>query len=120
MKHKFLKITFSLLLGGVLFAHSDPVEIIVGIDDHSGTSGGYPRTPINVPTVDLTGSTLTLPSGHADFALQLLDEDGEIVYSVNVPSATTTVNLPSWLSGEYELRLYPTSSSIYFFGWIEL
>lgn len=114
------KAIFSLLLlaGGINYTLATPVDLSVSISDHTGTAPGHPKT--SIPSIDLTDGVLTFHSNHADFALQILDEDGVVVYSVAVPSTQTTVVLPSWLNGEYELRLYPTGSNIYFYGYIEL
>lgn len=95
-----------------------PIDLTVGYSNPVGTAPPLPRTPI--PNIDLIGDIITFPQEHADFMLQLLDEDGMVVYSVDVSMYRITVTLPSWLSGKYECRLYPTDSSIYFYGWIEL
>jgi hypothetical protein len=52
--------------------------------------------------------------------VQLLDEDGYVVYTTFVPASTPTVVLPSTLSGDYELRLIPSGSAYYFYGDITL
>ena len=111
-------LSFLLLLGGLVSTFAAPVNISVGYSDPIGTAPPLPRTPIL--NVDLTDGVLTFQDSHADFALQVLDENGVVVYSTAVPSTQTTVILPSWLSGEFELRLYPTGSNLYFYGWIEL
>ena len=98
--------------------NATPVQMTSQVIDPTNEQDGPKRTPI--PDVDLTDEVLTFQASHADFALQVLDENGVVVYSTAVPSTQTTVILPSWLNGEYELRLYPTGSNLYFYGWIEL
>jgi len=114
------KAIFSLLLlmGAMNYTLATPVDMTVGYFDPIGTAPSLPRTPI--PSIDLSNGVLTFQQNHPVYTLEILDEDGELAYTVTVPSATTTVVLPSWLSGEYEIRLYPTDSNIYFYGWIEL
>ena len=104
-------------MGGVVLSEAKQVDLSTNFIDPTPATQPYPRTP--VPGVDLTDGLLTFRSDHPDFVLQLLDEDG-VVYSVTVSSGQTTYALPSWLSGEYELRLYPIGSNLYFYGWIEL
>ena len=122
MKAKTL-LPLLLLLGVVRLgarptANETNIQFQVYHFEPTGAHGNLPRTPI--PNVNLSDYALTFLESHADFALQVLDENGVVVYSTAVPSTQTTVILPSWLSGEYELRLYPTGSNLYFYGWIEL
>ena len=120
MKKKFAFLLGTLLLGATPSITAKVIDLNSGIiDPHSSDPGGN-REPTNIPNVDLTNDVLTFQASHADFALQVLDENGVVVYSTAVPSTQTTVILPSWLSGEFELRLYPTGSNLYFYGWIEL
>ncbi|MBR3481249.1 MAG: hypothetical protein IKQ59_12425 [Prevotella sp.] len=69
-----------------------------------------------VPEVGIEDYTLTFSTPCYGFTLELLDEDGDVVYTTVITS--TTVNLPSTLSGEYQLRLYPTGGTIYFYGYV--
>ena len=95
------------------------VNLTVGIDDNSQIHPGGPKTPILVPTVTLDGYTLFIDGNHADYTLELIDENDTVVYSTFVPSTVSVVVLPSTLSGNYELRLYP-GGSYYFYGYISL
>ena len=54
-----------------------------------------------------------------DLTLVLVDEDDEVVYSVFVPANTSSVVLPSWLEGDYQLLLIP-DENYYFAGEISL
>ncbi len=44
-------------------------------------------------------------AGHPDYALNIKDENGDVVYSTPVCSTETQVVLPSTLSGDYEIEL---------------
>ncbi len=78
----------------------------------------HPRTPVQPPVVYLDDYTLTFES-HADFTLQVVSFDDEsVVFETSVPSSVSEVQLPSYLTGEYELRLY--TDSFLFAGYIDL
>ena len=77
-----------------------------------------PRTPVRPPVVYLDDYTLTFES-HIDYTLQVVSLDDEtVVYDAYVPSSVSEVQLPSYLTGEYELRLY--TDSFLFAGYIDL
>jgi len=80
--------------------------------------GGHPRSPIECPETGIDGYTLYLSDVGYDITLVLVGNDGENVYTTFIPSGTTNVQLPSTLSGDYELRLIPTDSSYYFYGYV--
>lgn len=93
-----------------------PVALQVTAVDPTTNQGGNPRSPVLVPEVSIEDYTLTFTTPCYGYTLELLDEDGDVVYTTIVNS--TTVNLPSTLSGEYQLRLIPDGSSIYFYGYV--
>lgn len=79
-----------------------------------------PKSPIECPTVSIKDNTLFLVRVDYDLTLQLVDGDGDVVYSVFVPADTPTVVLPSTFVGDYELRFIPTFSNYYFVSYITL
>lgn len=97
------------------------VEIEWIVEAVDPVAGGLPvpKSPTDPPQATLDGHVLTFTTSHADFVLTLLDEDGDEAYTVFVPAATTTVVLPSTLTGLFELQLYP-GGSYYFSGDIVL
>lgn len=111
-------ISFLFLVGGLNYTLATPVDFSVNFSDHTGTAPAHPRTP--VPSVDFNNGILTFQQDHTDYVLNILDEDGVVVYTIAVPTNLTIVTLPSWLSGEYEIRLYPIDSNVYFYGEISL
>lgn len=86
--------------------------------DKSKLGPGESRTPVQPPVVYLDGYTLTFES-HIDYTLQVVSLDDEtVVYDAYVPGSVSEVQLPSYLTGEYELRLY--TDSFLFAGYIDL
>lgn len=82
------------------------------------THSGNPKAPVQLLYIEQDDYTLTLPALGYSFTLRLLDADGVVAYETFVPAGTTTVVLPSTLSGDYELRL--VTSTFYFYGYITL
>ena len=118
MKKIFLVFLCAFMVGSMsLFAGEDVNMGVRG--DETPTYPGGPKTPVLVPTVSIDGYTLYIDDSHADYTLELIDENDTVVYSTFVPSTVSVVVLPSALSGNYELRLYP-GGSYYFYGYISL
>ena len=115
---KRVLLIISVLLLGFQNISAALVSLNVHFDDNSPIIFDYPKPPVSVPLVSQEENVLTFKAIHDDYTLQLYDENGLLSYSVYVPSSQTTVALPSSLSGNYELRLYPDGSSIYFYGYV--
>lgn len=79
---------------------------------------GHPKSPIQPPTVYIEDYTLSFVADHPDYILNIMDEDGAVVYSTVVYSTQTQVVLPSTLSGDYEIQL--VMGNWLFSGWINL
>ena len=58
-----------------------------------------------IPSVSLDDYSLIFNTPCDGYTLRLLDEDGVVVYSVVIPTCTTSIVLPSWLSGDYKIEL---------------
>ena len=112
---------FGLLLPGGLTSFSvanAQRQVNLSIIKTKPIGHSAPRSPVRPPVVYLDGYTLTFES-HADFTLQVVSFDDEsVVFETSVPSSVSEVQLPSYLTGEYELRLY--TDSFLFAGYIEL
>ena len=117
-KIRCILVTTLLLTVGnnYVFASDIPMQII----NQSPAHGGHTYAPPRPWYITQDDYVLTLPSFEDGFTLELRDEDGTVVYSTDVPAGTTTVVLPSTLSGEYELRLIPFSATYYYRGYINL
>ena len=123
MKKKFLLLSLMMAMLPFLSvnvnAAKEEVYLQVGHDDPTTDQGKPQKSPVLVPEISIDGYTLTFDTPCDGYTLCLLNEDGEAEYTTIVPAGATSLVLPSWLSGEYEILLIPnTGSSIYFYGFI--
>lgn len=94
------------------------VDLHAGYEDPSDGNFGENRSPILIPKVDLEGYTLTFYTPCDGCVLRLIDENDVVVYSTVIPTGATSLVLPSYLSGEYEIQI--VQGNIYFYGYISL
>lgn len=80
----------------------------------TGTGNPYPRTPVRPPVVGWDGLTLYFETDHPTYNLVFVNEEGEEVYSIIVPTSIDEISLPTALTGSYELQLY-NESNFYFY-----
>ena len=118
------KISLSVvLLMAVLFCSANVMRVCDFIDfeyelvDPTNEVPDH-RGPVLVPEVSIEGYTLFFGTPCDGSVLRLLDEDGYVVYSTVIPTGTTTLPLPTTLSGDYELQIIRDGWC--FYGWIEL
>lgn len=119
MKRFFLIIAALLISAGIATYGSTAVPLTVGILDPSSTTSGPGKTPVFAPSLWQDGYELTFQTTHVDYAIDIV-QNGIVVYSVDVDESTTSIILPSWLSGDFEIQLYPEDSDYYFYGVISL
>ena len=119
MKRFFFIIAALLLSAGIASYGSTAVPLTVGILDPSSTSSGPGKTPVFIPSLWQEGHELTFQVVHAGYAIDIV-QNGIVIYSVDVEESTSSVMLPSWLLGDFEILLYPVDSSYYFYGIISL
>lgn len=124
------KIIFALLLCMIsLSAFSLPsttenvrIQWQIKQNDNPITGGGVIRkTPATYPIPPkaiLSGHVLTFEGTHAEYTLFIIDKDGEEIYDLFIPENTSTIALPFYLSGEYELQII--LGYYCFYGYIEL
>lgn len=86
---------------------ADPIELSFSMEiiGQGGTYNPLPKSPVKPPQATLDGYTLTFSSSHPAYTLTLFNEDGYVVYQTAVPAATSTVVLPSTLTGTFVLTL---------------
>ena len=116
---KFLFAAMLIFWGGN-FAFGASQEIPMQIFNNSGASQGSTRIPPRPWYITQDNYALTLPAFDYDYTLVLFDEEGIVVFSADYSAGTTTVTLPSTLSGEFELRLVPNAATYYYRGYMEL
>lgn len=83
----------------------DPIPLEGGIIDPTNDNDGPHKGPVQVPEVSLDDHTLYFFTPCDGCTLNLVDENDDVVYTLVIPSGTTSLALPSDLSGEYELQI---------------
>ena len=76
------------------------------------------KSPVVAPTVYIDGNVLTFKTPCDGCTLQLVDEDGDVVYTTVIPEDTTTLTLPADLEGTFELQII--RGDWMFYGEVEL
>lgn len=77
-----------------------------------------PRTPLNPPMIYQKGHTLYFYCDCEYTAVEILNEEGDIVHNTVVTDVPESLTLPESFSGIYEIRVL--RGNITFFGYIEL
>ena len=114
-----------LAMGGLLFAEvalgaQTPIDLTIhGNDEPLPGTTGHGKAPSILPSLWQEGHELTFQATHVDYAIDVV-QNGIVVYSLDVDESTSSVMLPSWLSGDFEILLYPEDSDYYFYGVISL
>ncbi len=110
-----MKQLFIIALFAALFAQTancqtpgDPITFTLSVvDPTNNTSIPTPKTPVEPPTVFISGHTLSFPTAYAEsLPIVLTDNTGTIVYYSALPAGSTSLVLPSTLSGPYILYIY--------------
>lgn len=96
----------------------DEIDFQEGIYDPTETHEPPQKGPVLVPSVSIEDYTLYFMTPCDGCTLRLLDENDIVVYSTVIPTGTTSLVLPSYLSGEYEIQI--VRGNIYFYGCIIL
>ena len=99
-------------------AYATPVQIPLeaGYIDPSMNQPNPHRGPVQPPLIYMEDGTLTFVTSCDGCELQLLDEDGEVVYYTIISGSTLV--LPGTLSGSYQLQII--SGNYIFYGEINL
>lgn len=92
--------------------------VVGGGGSNQGGDNQHPRSPRKPLVVNFEAYTLDISCIGFDFTLQLIDADENVVFSTFVIGGTPEVTLPTYLEGEYELRL--VTEDLYYYGYIEL
>ena len=90
------------------------VELVDPTQNHEPPKKGS----VLVPSVSLDDHTLYFATTCDGCTLRLLDENDIVVYSTVIPTGTTSLVLPSYLSGEYEIQII--HGNYCFWGYIYL
>jgi len=101
-----------------VYADPEGVDLQVGYVDPDLGDDGQPRTPILIPEISLDDHTLIFDTPCDGCTLRLVDANNNVVYSTVIPTGTTSLVLPSSLSGEYKILII--QDNLYFYGYINL
>lgn len=121
MKKKRLIIfllTLALLPLSSVRVMSRTINFNVGYEDPQNTMDDDKRTLTLVPEVDIEDFTLTFYTPCDGCVLRLVDENENVVYSIVIPTGATSLVLPSYLSGDYEIQII--QGNLCFWGYINL
>ena len=114
-----LALVLASSFGGVMAQEvGDEIDFEVGIVDPTNNYEPVEKGPVLVPSVSLDGYTLYFATSCDGCILRLLDENDVVVYSTVIPTGTTSLAFPSYLSGEYEIQII--RDNICFYGYIIL
>ena len=109
-----------LLLTSISVSAKQPTDINLeaGYVDPEDEGGDPHRSPILIPEVGIDNYTLTFYTPCDGCTLRLLDENDNIAFVTMIPVGSTTLVLPSYLSGTYQIQII--SGNICFWGYIDL
>lgn len=112
----FTPICASPVISDSIFVNIDLNIKYIDPTDMGNNNGA--KSPILKPSVGVKGDMLYLMDGCYGCMLSLVSANGEEVYSEYVEFGTDIIELPEYLSGEYEIRL--VRGDICFYGMIGL
>lgn len=93
------------------------IDLELGYDDPN-LGQEHPKSPILIPHVGINGYSLIFYTPCDGCTLRLSDENDNVVYTTVIPTGSTTLVLPSYLSGEYKIEII---QGIYcFWGYVEI
>lgn len=98
-------------------AASIPIHLTGGYVDPTEDED-HQRSPMLIPLVEIEDYTLFFISPCDGSEFRLVDENSNVVYTTIIPVNATSLVLPSYLSGEYEIQII--QGSICFWGYINL
>ena len=122
VKRSFITVPLltAMLLLTCVSVYADPTEICfqVGYADPNYGKDGQHRGSVLIPDIGFDSNFLIFNTSCDGCILRLLDENDVVVYSTIIPAGTTSLILPSNLSGEYEIQII--QCNVYFWGYIIL
>ena len=96
----------------------DDLSLQVRLIDPSMPLRPIKRSQVKAPTLSIMDHTLYFVTSCDGCILRLLNEDGEMEYEIEIPENTSTLTLPFYLYGEYELQIL--RGNYCFYGIVEL
>lgn len=104
-KHFLLTLALATMLP-LQQLQAEPIilNLQVRIEDPINNDGGH-RTPVLPPVIGIEDYTLYFNTPCDGCELRVVDGDGVVVYSTIIPISSSSLDLPSSLSGNYELQI---------------
>lgn len=96
----------------------DNLSLQVRLVDPSKPLKPIKRSPVKAPSLSILDHTLYFATSCDGCILRLINEDGDVEYAIEIPENTSTITLPFYLYGEYELQIL--RGNYCFFGFVEL
>lgn len=96
----------------------EEVFLQVSFTDPTENQKPIKRSPVFIPSISLEDHTLFFATPCDGCTLRLINEDGDMEYVTVIPTDTITLDLPSYLSGEYQLQII--QGNYCFWGYINL
>lgn len=121
-KIKLLLVIITLSMGLSLKA-SDPnptenidlkIKVTRPVDEH----GAPERSLVQVPVIFIGGGTLFFYTPCDNLTLQIVARDGGVCFETIISEGTEQITLPSYLGGDYEIRIIDTNCVYY--GYINI
>ena len=119
------KLFLTIVATCLTFAHSKvlaqtntPVDLQASIIDPTLDPPGHPKSPVTVPTLSLDDHDLYFDTPCDGCTLNIVDSNNVVVYTIVIPTGTTSLVLPATLFGEYELQII--CGNYRFYGKIDL
>ncbi len=98
--------------------NGDEIILHTSIIDPTKDNGPIRRSPIHVPSISIDDHTLFFNSSCDGCTLRLYNEEGDLVVNLIIPDNSSTISLPSFLTGEYEIQII--RGNYCFYGYIKL
>lgn len=122
MKRKILLLIAIVSMAFTSFCYAseagEPISLEGGYIDPTSPHDDPHKGPVLVPEVSLDDHTLYFFTLCDGYTLNLVDENDVVVYTIVIPTGTTSWVLPATLSGKYELQLI--NGNYCFWGMITL
>ena len=119
MKSLFMMLIMVMLPLSNVRVSAEPEEVPLGYDDPSYNQENPNKSPVLVPEVSIEDYTLYFNTPCDGYVLRLVDEFDNVTYSTVIPVGATSLILPPYLFGIYELQLIPSNCNYYFYGTID-
>lgn len=118
-KYFFVLLFFALIHGRIMASEKEQISLNVEVEviDEEPAITGPSKTVVHMPRIYQDGYILTLSSFHPEYLINIIQDD-EVVYSSVISAGVTEFELPSYLDGEFIIKL--VKGRFCFWGYISL